>query len=144
MKYPNKIQFDLKGIYLSIFLIALVSSVFIYYANKFSQIGYMYVLLGVYAFLIVYVAIVFIRTWWSAISFKDDCIIDNHQLLGVPRTIRREKLISIELKETYTKRGLSRYIEVKQKGVRRAHYILDDRIDCTIDELYEWMTNWKG
>ena len=141
-KYPEQIKFDLKGIYVSVFLILLSSLAFIYYGQKFQKDGHLYVLLFVYALLAVYLFVVFIRTWWPALRFKQDYILDNHRLLAFSRKIYRNQIESFELKDKYTKRGESRFIEIVIKEKSRPFLLLDDRLDCTIDELQEFIEDW--
>jgi len=142
--YPDKVLFDVKGIHLSIFLILIATIPFIVYSNKFGKPGHLYVLLGIYCLLFAYLLIVFARTYGPAFAFKKEVLIDNHRILGFTRKIRKEQIESVELKEKYTKRGLGRFIEVKKINKKNPILLLDDRINCNIDELMGYIEEWRA
>lgn len=142
-KAYTDIEFDIKGIYWSTVLVAIMVVPFLVLSKKYAQQGFVMILLVVLVLFNVYLLTVFVRTYWAAISFKKDYFIDNHRVLALPRKIWKKDITSIDIIDVLNRGGKVRYIQISLDNNPKPILIFDDRLTVSTQELFDMITAWK-
>ena len=144
VKTYKNIDFDIKGIYWSTVLVAVMVLPFLLMSKKYAQQGFIIILFVVLVLFGIYLLTVFVRTYWPAISFKDSYFIDNHRVLAKPRKIWLKDIETLEVKDILNRGGKVSFIEIILKNEPKPILIFDDRLTVSVQELYEMISIWKS
>ncbi|HON53899.1 MAG TPA: hypothetical protein P5243_01565 [Bacteroidales bacterium] len=136
------IPFSNKRLYISSLLLLLATIPFIVYSNYSTKVGFLYVILGFYVCLGVYLLFVFARTKTAAIRIYSSKIIDNHRITNFSRVIQKHDIQSIELRETLLRSGPFSFIVIKCLSNSKEIHIHTDSIEIQLHELYKMLQDW--